>query len=136
MDRSRLIDLGISHHTDFKTAYMAALKAKFHNCFKIYLVWSPCAGTVRSELLKVFLTKAILPLARITEPGWDLINPYPQKLCFELRTSHCKFYFAHIVTPNQCCGSKSGVRCFFKTQIRDLGWKKIQIRDEHPGSYS
>ncbi len=37
----------------------------------------------------------------------------------------------------QCCGSGSGIRCFFGPEIRimDPGWKKIQIRDEHSGSY-
>jgi hypothetical protein len=36
----------------------------------------------------------------------------------------------------QCCGSGSGIRCFFDPWIRDPGWlKKIKIRDDHPRSY-
>jgi hypothetical protein len=30
---------------------------------------------------------------------------------------------------NQCCGSGSGIRCFFEPWIRDPGWVKIRIRD-------
>jgi hypothetical protein len=35
----------------------------------------------------------------------------------------------------QCCGSASGIRCFFASRIQDGKKIKIHIRDEHPGSY-
>jgi hypothetical protein len=35
----------------------------------------------------------------------------------------------------QCCGSVSGIRCFFDPLIRDPGWKKIRIRDNCPRSF-
>jgi hypothetical protein len=38
---------------------------------------------------------------------------------------------------DRCCGSGSGIRCFFDPWIREPGWKKnsrseIRIRDDHP----
>jgi hypothetical protein len=41
------------------------------------------------------------------------------------------------VCGGQCCGSGSGIGCFFDPWIRDPGWEKvsIRIRDEQPGSY-
>jgi hypothetical protein len=38
---------------------------------------------------------------------------------------------------SQCCGSGSGIGCFFDPWIRDPGWEKvsIRIRDKQPGSY-
>jgi hypothetical protein len=39
------------------------------------------------------------------------------------------------ITINQCCGSRSGIRCLFDPWIRDPGWVNIRIRDEQPGSY-
>jgi hypothetical protein len=34
----------------------------------------------------------------------------------------------------QCCGSGSGIRCFFGPWIRDPGWEKIQIQDPRSGT--
>jgi hypothetical protein len=36
----------------------------------------------------------------------------------------------------QCCGSGSGIWCFFEPWNRDGEKITIRIRDEHPGSYS
>jgi hypothetical protein len=33
----------------------------------------------------------------------------------------------------QCCGSGSGIRCFFTPRIRDPGWSNGRIRIRDPG---